>query len=68
MVNLLPIPALDGGRIVFVVLEFVRRGKRISPQREGLIHLVGFVVIIGLIVAITYSDIVRIVNGESFLR
>ena len=68
IVNLLPIPALDGGRIVFVVLEFVRRGKRVSPQREGLIHLVGFVVIIGLIVAITYSDIVRIVNGESFLR
>ena len=68
VVNLLPIPALDGGRIVFVVLEFVRRGKRVSPQREGLIHLVGFVVIIGLIVAITYSDIVRIVNGESFLR
>ena len=68
VVNLLPIPALDGGRIVFVVLEFVRRGKRVSPQREGLIHLVGFVVIIGLIIAITYSDIVRIVNGESFLR
>ena len=68
VVNLLPIPALDGGRIVFVVLEFVRRGKRISPQREGLVHLVGFVVIIGLIIAITYSDIVRIVNGESFLR
>ena len=68
VLNLLPIPALDGGRIVFVVLEFVRRGKRISPQREGLIHLVGFVVIIGLIVAITYSDILRIVNGESFLR
>ena len=68
VVNLLPIPALDGGRIVFVVLEFARRGKRISPQREGLIHLVGFVVIIGLIVAITYSDILRIVNGESFLR
>ena len=68
VVNLLPIPALDGGRIVFVVLEFLRRGKRISPQREGLIHLVGFVVIIGLIVAITYSDILRIVNGESFLR
>lgn len=68
VVNLLPIPALDGGRIAFVVLEFIRRGKRISPQREGLIHLVGFVVIIGLIVAITYSDILRIVNGESFLR
>ena len=35
VVNLLPIPALDGGRIAFVVLEFIRRGKRISPQREG---------------------------------
>ncbi len=68
IVNLLPIPALDGGRIMFVLIEWIRGGKRISPQREGLIHLVGFAVLIGLILIITYSDIMRIINGESFLR
>ncbi len=66
--NILPIPALDGGRLMFVILEWVRRGKRISPQKEGLVHLVGFVVLIALIlVPATYKDIVRLVEGNSFL-
>ena len=65
---MLPFPALDGGRFAFVVIEWVRRGKRISPQKEGLVHLVGFVVLIGLIVVVTYFDIIKIMNGESFLR
>ncbi len=68
VLNLLPFPALDGGRLMFVVIEWVRRGKRISPQREGLVHLVGFAILITLIIVITYSDITRILNGESFLR
>ena len=46
IINILPFPMLDGGRIVFVVIEWVRRGKRISPEKEGLIHLVGLAVII----------------------
>ena len=68
IVNLLPIPALDGGRLLFVGIEWVRRGKRISPQREGLVHMVGFALLIGFIVAMSYRDVVRIIAGESFIR
>jgi regulator of sigma E protease len=68
VVNILPIPALDGGRLLFVIIEWVRRGKRISPQREGLVHLVGFVVLISLIVVISYFDVVRLLNGDSLIR
>lgn len=56
--NLLPIPALDGSRIVFLLLEIVR-GKPIDPDKEGFIHLVGFVLLIGLMIIVTYSDIIR---------
>ena len=65
--NLFPLPALDGGRIVFVLLEWVRRGKRISPKKEGLVHLVGFVLLLGVLVVITFQDIARIISGESIL-
>ena len=67
IVNMLPIPALDGGRLMFVVIEWVRRGKRISPRREGLVHLVGFVIVVGFIVFMSYFDILRLLNGESIL-
>ena len=65
ILNILPIPALDGGRILFVAIEWVRRGKRISPEREGLVHLVGFAVLISTIVVISYFDIARIIQGNS---
>ena len=68
ILNILPIPALDGGRLVFVVLEWIRRGKRIRPEREGLVHLVGFVILISFIVVVSYFDILRIIQGESLLR
>ena len=68
IVNILPIPALDGGRLMFVMIEWVRRGRRISPQREGLVHLVGFMILIGLIIVISYVDVMRIISGESVLR
>ncbi len=64
--NLLPIPGLDGGHLVFVVIEGIRRGKRISPRRESLVHFVGFALLIGLVVAITYNDILRLVEGKGF--
>ena len=67
IINILPLPALDGGRIVFVLLEWVRRGKRISPKKEGLVHLIGFAMLMGLILAITYQDIVRIISGDSLI-
>jgi len=59
------LPALDGGRIVFVLLEVVRRGKRVSPRTEGLVHYVGFAMLIALILVISYFDIVRVIRGES---
>jgi len=67
IINLFPLPALDGGRIVFVLLEWVRRGKRIRPEREGLIHLIGFAMLMAAILAITYQDIIRIISGESLI-
>ncbi|MEE9400296.1 MAG: M50 family metallopeptidase [Dehalococcoidales bacterium] len=67
IINLLPLPALDGGHIAFVLLEWVRRGKRVAPKTEGLIHLVGFAMLIALLLAITYQDIIRIISGESLI-
>jgi regulator of sigma E protease len=67
IVNMLPFPALDGGRLVFVVLEALRRGKRISPQREGLVHIIGMVILLGLVLVFSYFDVLRLVSGESLL-
>lgn len=67
ILNLLPLPALDGGRIAFVLLEWVRRGKRISPKREGLVHLIGFALLMLFILAVTFQDIIRIISGESII-
>jgi len=67
LTQLIPLPALDGGRIAFVLLEWARRGKRVSPRREGLVHLIGFVVLMGCMLAITYQDIIRIISGESLI-
>lgn len=56
--NLLPIPGLDGGRILFVLVEIVR-GKPMSPEREGMIHLVGLMIILGLFAILVINDIVN---------
>lgn len=62
LVNLLPIPALDGGRLVILLVEAVRR-KPIKPEYEGWIHAAGFLLLIGVVVVVTYRDIVRLVTG-----
>lgn len=67
IINLLPIPALDGGRIIFVLLEVGRGGRRVSARTEGMIHMVGFMILIALMVALAYWDILRIIDGESLL-
>lgn len=67
IINILPLPALDGGRIAFVLLEWARRGKRISPRTEGLVHLIGFITLLSLILLITLQDIIRIISGDSLL-
>jgi regulator of sigma E protease len=67
IINILPLPALDGGRIVFVLLGWVRRGKRISVRTEGMVHAIGFALLIAAIIAITYQDIIRIIAGKSLI-
>ena len=56
IVNLLPIPALDGGRVVFILVEMVR-GKPVDPEKEGFVHLVGFVVLLSLMVLLVFNDV-----------
>lgn len=56
VMNLLPIPALDGGRLVFLVIEAIRR-KRIPPEKEGMVHFAGFVLLMLLMVVIMFNDI-----------
>jgi regulator of sigma E protease len=56
LTNLLPLPALDGGRIFFIIVEAIRR-KRVAPEREAVVHLIGFVLLLSLMVVITYIDI-----------
>ncbi|MFO7814841.1 MAG: RIP metalloprotease RseP [Halanaerobiales bacterium] len=57
IINLLPIPALDGGRILFIGIELLR-GKPVDPKKEGFVHLVGFILLMILMLFIIYNDIV----------
>jgi regulator of sigma E protease len=68
IINILPLPMLDGGRMVFVLLEVVRGGRRVAAQKEALVHLVGLVALLTLVVVISYFDVVRIIQGGSFFR
>ena len=68
VLNILPLPMLDGGRVVFVLLEFVRRGKRVAPEKEAMVHFVGLVAMLLFAVVITYFDIIRIFSGEGIIR
>lgn len=56
IINVLPLPALDGGRLLFIVIEKIR-GQKISANFENLVHTAGFVVLIGLIILVTISDV-----------
>lgn len=57
--NLLPVPALDGSKLIFLAIEGIR-GKAIPVEKEGYIHFIGFVVLIGFMLFITYKDILRV--------
>lgn len=59
IVNLLPLPALDGGRLVFMIIE-VFRGKPIPPEKEGMVHFIGIVCLMILMVFVMYNDITRL--------
>lgn len=60
--NLLPIPGLDGGRLLFCLIEIIRR-KPVKPEHEGYVHLAGMVLLFGIMIFATYNDIVRLVTG-----
>ena len=62
VVNLLPLPALDGGRIVFLLIELVRR-KPMKPEYEGYVHLMGFALLILFMIFVTYKDIMKLIAG-----
>lgn len=60
--NLLPVPALDGGRLFFMLIELITR-KKIPPEKEGLVHSIGFMLLIALIIFISYNDIMKLITG-----
>ena len=59
VMNLLPIPALDGGRLVFLIIELIR-GKRIDPEKEGMVHFVGLMLLMLLMVMVMFNDVRKI--------
>lgn len=63
IVNLLPLPALDGGRLIFLLIELVRR-RPINPKYEGWVHAAGFTLLMVFMVIVTYSDILRLFTGK----
>lgn len=59
LLNLLPLPALDGGKLVFIVLEWIRGGKKVAPEKEGMVHAIGMVLLLAVTVVITVMDYMR---------
>ncbi len=66
VLNILPIPALDGGRLFFILIEMTT-GKKVNPKHEALAHAIGLAVLLALIVFVTFFDIVRLLSGKSLL-
>ncbi|MBE6650440.1 MAG: site-2 protease family protein [Ruminococcaceae bacterium] len=58
--NLLPIPALDGGRLIFVIIEAIR-GKPIKPEHEGIVHAVGMIILLAFMAVVVVSDIIKLI-------
>jgi len=66
ILNLLPFPALDGGRGVFIIAEMLR-GRPVEPEKEALVHVTGFAVLMVLMIFVAYHDIANIVSGKGVL-
>ena len=62
LMNLLPLPALDGGRLVFLIIEAVR-GKPVPPEKEGLVHFIGLILLFALVIFLTVSDVKTFIIG-----
>ena len=61
VMNLLPLPALDGGRLVFLLLEVIR-GKPVPPEKEGFVHMAGLILFFLLMIFVMYNDIMRLIR------
>ncbi len=61
LINLLPIPAFDGGRLIFIIIEKIK-GKPVDPRLENTIHSIGFFLLMALMILITYNDIIRLIK------
>jgi regulator of sigma E protease len=59
IINILPFPALDGGRILLILIELLRGGKRLKPEREGIINFIGMAILLTLMVVITVNDVIH---------
>ncbi len=68
VLNILPLPMLDGGRMAFVLIEVLRRGRRIAPAKEAMVHLVGLGALLLLVIVLSYFDVARIVRGDELFR
>jgi regulator of sigma E protease len=62
ILNMLPLPAIDGGRFLFLIVEALR-GEPVPPEKEGIVHLVGFALLAVLAMFVMYNDIMRIIRG-----
>jgi regulator of sigma E protease len=67
MINMLPLPALDGGRLLFILIEMLRGGRRIAPEKEGIAHMAGMVVLLTFIVIISFFDAQRLLQNVPLL-
>ena len=61
VMNLLPLPALDGGRLVFLVIEAIRR-KPVNRKIEGIVHFAGFALLMALMVVVCFNDVVKLLR------
>ena len=59
VMNLLPLPALDGGKLVFLLIEAVR-GKPVPREKEGMVHFVGIILLMVLMVVVLFNDISKL--------
>lgn len=62
IMNLLPVPALDGGRLIFLIIEAIR-GKPVKPEHEGRVHFIGIVILFAIMILVTYNDILNLIRG-----
>src|SRR5690606_20040887 len=67
LLNLLPIPALDGSHIVFSLIEWLRGGKKVPPEKEALVHAIGFAALMTLMLVITVNDVINAIQGTPVL-